>query len=140
VGVIAHHHIGRLDGLKHLRVQRARDRRGEAGRDRHGEKGRVQSGAVRKSEAHVRGAAGRVHAELLAQPADDPEHLPPRAADGSDRHDERIDDDVLPGDPVIGCARDDPAGNLEALVRVLGDARLVVRDRDDRGAVLRHER
>jgi hypothetical protein len=43
-------------------------------------------------------------------------------------------------DPVVLGARDDLARDLEAHVGILGDAGLVVRDRDDRGAVLRDER
>ena len=138
--VVPVHHVGGPDRLAHLVVQRARDRGGQAGRDRHRQEGRVQRRAVRQAEADVRGAAGRVDAELVLQPAHEPEHLPPGRAHRADRHHERVDDDVLLRDAVVGRARDDLLRDREAHVGILGDARLVVRDRDDRGAVLRDER
>ena len=107
VRVVPHHHVGGPDRLPHLGVQRARDRRGEARRDRHRQEGGVEPGPVRQPEADVRGAAGGVDSELLAQPPHEPEHLPPGGAHRADRHHERVDDDVLPRDPVIGGARDD---------------------------------
>ena len=42
-----------------------------------GRNARVEAVAVGQAEADVRGAAGRVDAELLAQPAHEAEHLPP---------------------------------------------------------------
>ena len=73
--VVAHQDVGGHDGRPDLRRQRVRDRRGQPGRDRHRQEGRVDPLPVRQPEADVRGAAGRVDAELLAEPADEPEDL-----------------------------------------------------------------
>ena len=78
--------------------------------------------------------------ELVAQPAEDPEHLAAGGRQRADRHEERVDDDVLARDAVVGGALDDPLRDREAHVGVLGDAGLVVRDRDDCRAVLPDER
>jgi hypothetical protein len=67
------------------------------------------------------------------------EHLPPGRGHRADRHDERVDDDVLAADPVVGRAFDDLPRDREPHVWVLADPGLVVRDRDDRGAVLGDE-
>src|SRR5262245_27985225 len=66
--VVAHHHVGAEAGAHGLGVQRVRDRRGEARGDRHRQEGAVDAVAVRQAEADVRGAAGRVDLELVAQP------------------------------------------------------------------------
>ena len=89
--------------------------------------------AYRQSDAHREGR----DLELFAEAAHDPEDLAAGGSHGSDRHDERVDDDVLTADAVVLGARDDRARDLETHVRVLGDAGLVVRDRHDGGAVLR---
>ena len=75
------------------------------------------AGAVRQPEADVRGAARRVHPELVLEPAEEPEHLAPGRAHRADRHHERVDDDVLARDAVILGARDDLPRDLEADVR-----------------------
>ena len=105
-----------------------------------GRKAAFSAGAVREPEADVRGAARRVDAELLPQTSHDAEHLSPGVPERADRHDERVDDDVLFRDAVVGGTRDDRSRHLEADVGVVRDARLVVRDRDDCRAVLRDER
>ena len=58
----------------------------------------------------------------------------------ADRHDQRVDDDVLLPDPVVGGPVHDSPSHLEPDVGVLGDSRLVVRDRHDRRPVLGDER
>ena len=108
--------------------------------DRHRQEGRVDALAVRQPEADVRGAAGRVDLELLAQPADEREDLLAGLRQRADRHDQRVDDDVRARDAVVGGPLDDPLGDREPDVRVLADAGVVVADRHDRGAVLADER
>ena len=46
------------------------------------------------------------------------EHLLTGLAEGADRHHERIDDDVVGGDAVVGGAVDDALGDLEAHVGI----------------------
>ena len=121
-------------------MQRVRDRRGHAGADRHRQERGVDAVALRQAEADVRRAAGGVDLELLAQAAHQVHHLRARLVDRADRHDQRIDDDVAARDAVIGGALDDLLRDREADVRVLGDAGLVVGDRDDGGAVLLDQR
>ena len=102
--------------------------------------GAVDPLAVRQAEADVARAAGRVDVELVAQPAEDPEDLAAGRRHGPDRHQQRVDDDVLARDAVVRGPLDDPLRDREPDVRVLGDAGLVVGDRDDGGAVLLHQR
>ena len=73
---------------------------------------------LRHAEGDVGGAAGGVDLELLAQAPHQPEHLLAGGAHGADRHDQRIDDDVLRLDAVIGRALDDLLCHLEADVGV----------------------
>src|SRR3546814_17621084 len=61
-------------------------------------------------EGDVGGAAGGVDAQLLAQLADDGEGLAAGGAQGADRHDQRVDHDVLLGDAVVGGALADLLG------------------------------
>ena len=96
--------------------------------------------AVRQPERDVRCAARRVDAELLPEASHQGEDLTSRRPHRADRHDERIDHDVLVADPMVGGPFDDLLRDREAHVGLLADAGLVVRDRDDRGAVLRDER
>ena len=140
VAVVAHQHVGAHDRGHLLGVQRVHDRRGHAGADRHGEEGGVEGVPVGQAEADVGGAAGGVDLELLAQPPDQAERRAAGLAERADRHDQRIDHDVGARDAVVGGALDDLLRDLEAHVRVLGDAGLVVRDRDHRGAVLLDQR
>ena len=88
----------------------------------------------------LRGAAGRVDLELLAQPADEREHLLAGLAQRPDRHDQRVHDDVRARDAVVGGTLDDPLGDREPDVGIHADAGVVVADRHDRGAVLADER
>src|SRR5690606_21856141 len=119
VGVDAVHHVGRHDGVHLFVVQRVHDCRGHAGAGGHGQEGGVEAVAVRQAEGDVRGAAGRVDAELLAQPPDQREDLAARRSHCADRHDQRIDDHVLLGDAVVCRALDDLLRDLEAHVWVL---------------------
>ena len=80
----------------------------------------------------LRRAAGRVDLELVAQPAEDPEHLAAGRRHRPDRHEERVDDDVLARDAVVSGPLDDPLRDGEPDVGVLADPGLVVADRDDR--------
>ena len=68
------------------------------------------------------------------------DQLRPGIVDGADRHDQRIDHDVLARNAEVGGALDDLLGDREAHVGILGYAGLVVGDGDDRRAVLLHER
>ena len=68
------------------------------------------------------------------------EDLAAGTGEGADGHQQRVDDDVLARDAVVGGALDDPLGHTEPDVRIHADAGLVVADRDDRAAVLLHER
>ena len=96
--------------------------------------------AVGQAKADVRRAAGRIHAQLFAQATDQAEHVLARRVDRADRHDQRVDHHILRLDPVILRALDDQLGDLEAFVRVFGNARLVVRNGDHGGIVLLHQR
>ena len=94
---------------------------------------------VRQPEADVGGAARGVHSELVAEPADQPEHLLTCGAHGADRHHQWVDDDVLDADAVIGGSLDDLLGDLEPDVGVFADAGLVVADGDHGRAVFGDE-
>ena len=96
--------------------------------------------AVGQPEADIGGAAGRVDLQLLAQPANEVKDVAPRRIDRADGHDQGIDHHVLGLDPVVLRPLDDQLGDLEAFVRVFGNARLVVRDGDDRSVVFLHQR
>ncbi len=95
---------------------------------------------VRQAEADVGCAAGGVDLQFVMQPADQPEHRCAGLVDGADRHDQRVDHDVAGGNAEIGGALDDLLRHLEAHVGILGDAGVVVRDRDDRRAVFLDQR
>ena len=140
VAVVAHQHVGAHDPGHLLGVQRVGDRRGHPGADRHGQERGVQAVPVGQAEADVGRAAGGVDLQLLAQTADQMKGGAARGAERADRHDQRVDDDVLAADAVVGRVLDDLPGDLEAHVRVFRDAGLVVRDRDHRGAVLLDQR
>ncbi len=82
----------------------------------------------------------RVDLELALQPAQEIHEPRPGVVDRADRHHQRIDDHILALDAEIGGALDDPLGDGEAHIWVLGYAGLVVGDRDHRGAVFLDER
>ncbi len=140
IAIVAHQHVGALDRAGLLGVQRVHDRRGHAGADRHGQEAGVHGMPIGQAEADVRCAAGGVDLELLAQPADQVKGSAAGVAQSADRHDQRIDHHVGARDAVVLGALDDLLGDLEAHVRVLGDAGLVVGDGHDRGAVLPDQR
>ena len=96
--------------------------------------------AVGQAEGDVGGAAGGVDAQLLAQPPDQGEDLQAGGRHGADRHHQRIDDDVVGGDAEVGGALDDLLRHREADVGILGDAGVVVGDRDDGDVVLLDQR
>jgi hypothetical protein len=106
----------------------------------HGQEKGVHGMAVGQTEGDVRGAAGGVDAQLLAQLADDREGLAAGGAHGADRHDQRIDHDIFLGDAVVGGAFDDLLGDGVAHFGIFGDAGLVIGDGNDSGAVLLHQR
>ena len=93
-----------------------------------------------QAEADVRRAARRVDLELLAQPADEREHLAAGRRHRADRHHQRVDDDVRARDAVIRGPLHDPLGDREPDVGVLADPGVVVADRHDRRAVLLDQR
>ena len=105
-----------------------------------GRKADAELVAARQAEGHVRGAQAHVHAELVADEADRLQRDRHRVGRGADRHGQRVDDDVLGSDAVVAGGGDDLARDLQALLRRLGDAGLVVGQADDRGAVARDER
>ena len=140
VRVGAHQHVGGHRRLFHLFVQRRGDRARHPARDRHRQERAVDPVAVGQPERHVRGAARCVHAQLVVQPAHQPEHLLTGRPHRTDRHHERVDDDVVRGDAVVGGRVHDLLGDPEPHVGILADPGLVVRDRDDRGAVLGDQR
>ena len=140
IRVVAHDDVGAEDRLDVLGVQRVHDRRGHAGADHHRQERGVEAAAVGQAEGEVRGAAGRVDLELVVQAAQQVDQLAARVVDGADRHDQRIDDDVLARDAEVGGALDDLLRHREAHVGILGDPGLVVGDRDDGRAVLLHQR
>jgi hypothetical protein len=119
---------------------RVGDRRRQPRGDRHAQERTVDALAVRQPETHVRGTAGRIDLELVAQPAEDVEHLAAGAGQRPDRHQQRVDHDVLAWDAMVGGPFDDPFGDGEADIGIHADARLVVADRHDRAAVLLDQR
>ncbi len=96
--------------------------------------------AVRQAEGDVGKAAGGVDLQLLAQPAQQRKHLAAGVAQRADRHDQRIDDDIMRRNAEVGAALDDLLGHRETDVRVHRDAGLVVGDRDHRDVVLLDQR
>ena len=84
-------------------------------------KARVERGPVGQAERDVGGAAGHVHAEIVA---DQPHRLGDqvdRARLGADRHRQRVDHHVLGLDAVVAGARDDLAGDLSRRCGSIGD-------------------
>ena len=61
----------------------------------------VQNMAVGQTKRNIGGAACRIDFEFLFQPAQQAEHLIAGIVHGADRHDERIDNNILVGNPVI---------------------------------------
>ncbi len=96
--------------------------------------------AVRQAEGDVGEAAGGVDLELFAKAAKQREDLLARRSQCADGHDERIDDDIVRLDAVIGGALDDLLGDREADVRVHRNAGLVIGDRHHRNVVFLAER
>jgi hypothetical protein len=113
----------------------AHDRARQPGGHGHGQEGGIELVTARQPEGDVRGAQAHVHAELVADEADRLERDRHRVGGRADRHGQRVDDDVLRGDAMVAGGRHDLAGDLQALLRRLGDAGLVVGQADDRGAV-----
>ncbi len=74
--------------------------------------------AVGQAERDIRGAAGGVDAQLFAQAADKGENLQARSRHGTDRHDERINHDVMRRNAEIGGAFDDLLGDSETHIGV----------------------
>src|SRR5688572_22778978 len=140
VRVVTHHDVRRHARADDVPVQGVRDCGRKARRDRHREEGAVDAVAVWQSEAHIRCPTGRVDLELFPEAPHEAHDLDAGLVDRADRHDERIDDDVAGRDSVIHRAMHDLACDLEANVRILGNARLVVRYRDDGRTVLLDER
>ena len=82
--------------------------------------------AVGQAEADVGRAAGGVHAQLVAQAAHKRKNLLPGRGHGTDRHDQRVDHDVMRGNAEIGRAFDDLPGHRETHVGVLADAGVII--------------
>ena len=116
---------------------RAHDRARQPGRHRHRQEApRSARGGRGRPKDTFEAPEAHVHAELVADEADRLERDRHRVGGGADRHRQRVDDDVLGPDAVVAGGRDDLARDLEALLRRLGDAGLVVGEADDRRAVL----
>ena len=132
--------VGSADRFHFLRAARVHDRGRHASADDHRNKAGVDAVAVRQSEGNVGKATGGVDLQLFTEAAQQRKYLLPRSAHGTDRHDERVDDDVVGRNAVIGGALDDFLGNGEAHVRILGNAGVVVGDRNDRHIVFLDQR
>src|SRR5579871_3905259 len=124
--VMAHGHVRAHDRRHLLGVERIGDGRGHAGADQHGEERSIEAMPVGKPEAEIGGAAGGVDLQLLTQAPDQMEHAAPGLVQRTHRHDQGVDHDVRMGNAEIGGAMNDFLGHLEANVRVLGNAGLVV--------------
>jgi hypothetical protein len=140
VGIGAVQHVGGADGFHFLRAAGVHDRRRHAGADHHRDEAGIDAVAVRQAEGDVGQAAGGVDLELVAQAAQQREDLLAGGAHGADRHDQRVDNDVMRLDAVIGGVLDDLLGNGEAHVRVFGNAGFIVGDRDHRHVVFLAQR
>src|SRR5215472_483642 len=138
--IMAHGDVGAEDRRHLLRMERIGDGRGHARTDQHGKKRSVEAVAVGQAEAEIGGTASGVDLQLLPEPADQMEDAASRLIEGADRHDQWIDDDIGIGNAVIRGALDDLLRHLEAHVRILGDAGLVIGDGDDGGPVFLHQR
>jgi hypothetical protein len=119
---------------------RVHDRAGHAGGIGHRQEGVVDAVPVGQAEGDVGRAAGGVDAQFLAQATHQREHLMAGGRHRADRHDQRIDDDVMGGNAEIGGALDDLLRHREAHVGVFRDAGVVVGDGDDRDVVLLDQR
>ena len=105
-----------------------------------GRKAALRTWRSGQTEGDVGRAEAHVDPELVADQADRGQRDRDRIGGGADGHGQRVDDHVLGGDPVVVGRRDDLARALQALLRRLGDAGLVVGQADDGGAVLGHQR
>ena len=88
----------------------------------------VDAMPIGQTERDVGGAAGGVHAKFGPQTAHQREHLLPGGTHGTDRHDKRIDDDVVGWNAVIGGTFHDGLGHREPHIRIFGNAGFIVGD------------
>ncbi len=95
---------------------------------------------VGQTEGDVRGAAGGVDAQFLAQLAHQRENLLTGSGHGTDGHDQRIDHDVMGGNAEISGAFHDLLGHGKPHLGVFRNAGVVVRDCDDRDIVFLDQR
>ena len=137
--VVAEQEVGRAHRLDDLLRARIHDRARQAVARRERQERRAERLAAREPERRVRGAAGHVHAELLA---DQPYRLDEQR-DGTrlraDRHRERVDDDVLGRNAVVAGCGDDLLRDFEPPLRLHRDL-VVVGEPDHRSAVARDDR
>mmetsp|Transcript_3632 Transcript_3632/g.6670 ORF Transcript_3632/g.6670 Transcript_3632/m.6670 type:complete len:276 (-) Transcript_3632:1073-1900(-) len=124
------------DGQGH----RIHDRGGHAGAEGHGQEGVVDAVTVGQAEGDVRGAAGGVDAQFLAQAAHEGEDLMACRRHGADGHDQRINHDVMGGNAEVCRALDNLLGHGETDVGVFRDTGIVVGDRHYGHVVLGHQR
>ncbi|CAI2934180.1 protein of unknown function [Aminobacter niigataensis] len=133
-------HIGAADRFHLLWAHRVHDRRGHAGADDHRNERGVDAMAVRQAERDVGQAAGGVDLELLTQAAEQRKDLAAGIAERADRHDQRVDDDIMGGDAKVGATLDDLLGDREADIRIHRNAGLVVGDGNDGHVVFLDQR
>ena len=119
---------------------RVHDGRSHASTHRHRQEGIVNAVTVRKAKADVGRAASRVDPKLFAQATDKGENLKARCTHRANRHDQRVNHDVMCRDAKIGGAFDDFLSDCKAHVGVFRDACVIVRDRHNRYVIFFDQR
>ena len=116
------------------------DRRGHACTHCHRQERVVDAVTVRQTERDVRCATCGVHAQLFAQTTDESEYLVTSGRHCTDRHNERVNNDVVGRDAKVSSALNDFLCHFETNVWVFGDTSVVVRDRNNRNVVFLNQR
>ena len=132
---MVHQEVGGANGLHFLLTHRVHDRAGHARADCHGQEGTVDAVTVRQAERDVRSPTGGVHAQLFAQAAHQSEHLLAGRGHGANRHDQRVNHDIMRRNAEIGSAFHDLLGHGKADIGIGRDAGVVVGNRHDRHVV-----
>src|SRR5450830_658105 len=133
----------RLDGLDaghHGLVAHVEHGAVDAEARAHGHEGAVEQSAVGQAEAHVAEAAGGAHGQALLDELEGLHHDLGGRGVGRDGHDQRVDPQVLAGQPGAGAEVEQLLGYGEAVLGGRRDALVAQAKADHRALVLLDER
>ena len=96
--------------------------------------------AVGQAKADVGCATGRVHAQFFAQATHKREYLMPGRCHRTDRHDQRVHDDVMCRNAEICGTLDNLFGYGKPDIGIFGNTRVIIGNRHDRHVVFLDQR